>query len=336
MDYLQNDFIPNPDDLFQFMNKFNETSAAHSSGQNRAFDHAPPVHNRTEPCQTVIDKFADGIDWDHPPHPSLPAPHVPRSHVGGFGAPTDLPQRSRQMNMGYSPPATSPVNPNAGNLPPSAFFAVDPKHIGGQPPSAVYPPNLNPLHQTYKAASNLFNVPSPKTLVKGLGSEMTSGRKHSFPRSPPCLKSQSTLRRRVGMHRSRRPLHQTEAKAAPQGTYVYQCLWGPCDQFIHGDRNSIRKHLKEYHAVPVDKTLVTCLWEGTCGDEMRGDSIPRHIEVHLGVQWICSRCGVRLSRKDSGWRHTERHDGTDCAGADIDEHPGPKALCFSFDATSVC
>ncbi|KAH7912322.1 hypothetical protein BJ138DRAFT_804999 [Hygrophoropsis aurantiaca] len=104
---------------------------------------------------------------------------------------------------------------------------------------------------------------------------------------------------------------------------VYPCRWGDCQQCIPGDRNKIRMHLKNHHRIPVDGSQVKCGWMACCRSEIRGDTIPRHVQMHLKVRWACSGCGTLFTRQDSGTRHAEKGP---CVGAVMYELPGPDAV----------
>ncbi|KAH7922475.1 hypothetical protein BV22DRAFT_1037430 [Leucogyrophana mollusca] len=326
MDYSQINFLND----FEFVSTFSETNGASRSGQHRVINHALPIHNRTEPCRTTVDNYASGTDLRRPSHLSFHTPYVPWFPAGSSGVPPNLPRYDQQMGLGYLPPATNLVDPNAGNpSPPPAFFAAHSSHVRRQRPLAIYVPPLYlnqpySLHHTRGAEPNLSNVPSLGSLANGLGSEMTSDHTQSFSPSPCPTPAQANGPSTSG------------AQTAPQTTYNYQCLWGACGQLIHGDQNNVRKHLKTHHAVTLDKTRVICLWGSACGSATRGDTIARHIvEKHLRAQWACSKCGARFLRKDEGRKYTKGHGRADCAGADLFECPGPGAIYMAPDATSV-
>ncbi|KAH7920061.1 hypothetical protein BV22DRAFT_1133374 [Leucogyrophana mollusca] len=123
----------------------------------------------------------------------------------------------------------------------------------------------------------------------------------------------------------------TEVRRSPAGLkehFAYWCQWdsasgSACHRLIASDRNTISHHLAHYHHVPSNVTQVSCRWP-ECNQEMRADSIPRHVQDHAGITWKCSRCNGKLTRGDQIKQHIAKYPS--CEGAKGLEVPGVGAL----------
>ncbi|KAH7909392.1 hypothetical protein BJ138DRAFT_233502 [Hygrophoropsis aurantiaca] len=94
-----------------------------------------------------------------------------------------------------------------------------------------------------------------------------------------------------------------ESMVTPCEPY-YPCLLqtahgGSCDQYVKGDRNFLRNHIKHEHGVSMDSTVpISCIWPH-CSTQIQATNMGRHMLTHhLGIRWTCSGCLAVLGRSD--------------------------------------
>ncbi|KAH7918318.1 hypothetical protein BV22DRAFT_911318 [Leucogyrophana mollusca] len=84
---------------------------------------------------------------------------------------------------------------------------------------------------------------------------------------------------------------------------AYQCKWdvagSPCGRHFASDKDSISLHLEHRHDVDT-KGVVDCMWTG-CAKRIRGDSLSRHIQRHIGVKGPGSRGTKKATRAENAF-----------------------------------
>ncbi|KAH7903498.1 hypothetical protein BJ138DRAFT_1168062, partial [Hygrophoropsis aurantiaca] len=114
----------------------------------------------------------------------------------------------------------------------------------------------------------------------------------------------------------------------PITIFAYKCEWVSadgqvCNMHFASDQNSIFRHLKERHQVRRVGTSL-CRWGGIC-QELRHDTIARHVMTHVGVGWACSSCPYTATRRDKARKHVDENRAQ-CPGAHVNEVRGPTGL----------
>ncbi|KAL4074312.1 hypothetical protein J3A83DRAFT_2719246 [Scleroderma citrinum] len=102
----------------------------------------------------------------------------------------------------------------------------------------------------------------------------------------------------------------------------FSCRWShhgtQCPGSLEGEKNSVARHLRDYHDFVCDGEQVVCAWEH-CGSTLQRRNVARHIVAfHLEVKVYCRYCHMPLSRQDANRKHekscTMRGDTTRSSG----------------------
>ncbi|KAG2069604.1 hypothetical protein BDR04DRAFT_673950 [Suillus decipiens] len=111
------------------------------------------------------------------------------------------------------------------------------------------------------------------------------------------------------------------------GTFL--CRWDNdgtlCGDELQASPGGILAHLRQDHGIGIgDKKTYRCLWitaQGRCEEELKFQSLGRHVIKHTGIRMKCSVCGMMLSaRKDLTTRHRKNYPN--CSQADFIFIPG--------------
>ncbi|KAG2055655.1 hypothetical protein BDR06DRAFT_331387 [Suillus hirtellus] len=120
--------------------------------------------------------------------------------------------------------------------------------------------------------------------------------------------------------------HDTEVR-------VHPCDWkGGCRMHIPVELKQVSKHLKQHHGINTSATSgdtqkITCLWTGCLDTHTKPGNLSRHVLTqHLGVRWICSKCGSSLSREDAFRRHSLESSSCQSAEVVVDYGDGSRVI----------
>ncbi|KAG1860808.1 hypothetical protein F4604DRAFT_1127752 [Suillus subluteus] len=112
-----------------------------------------------------------------------------------------------------------------------------------------------------------------------------------------------------------------------RGTFL--CRWDSegalCGDELQATPKDILTHLRQDHGIGIgNKEIYPCLWltaHGRCEEQLRFQSLGRHVIKHAGIRMKCSLCGTTMpARNDLTTRH--RHHHPNCSQADFIIIPG--------------
>lgn len=166
------------------------------------------------------------------------------------------------------------------------------------PPVGTAPSTSSP-HTSMSYEQHMYRSPVPSNANYGPVQGTPRTQNVSRPMQPaPAAPVQSS--------RISEELPQPAGSTSAASTAGFPCKWSRrsrCPVSLEGDKNSVARHLRDYHGFVCDGEAVACAWE-QCGISLQRRNVARHIVAcHLEVKVYCKSCGIPLSRPDAGKKH---------------------------------
>ncbi|KAH7920062.1 hypothetical protein BV22DRAFT_1123012 [Leucogyrophana mollusca] len=186
---------------------------------------------------------------------------------------------------------------------------ADPTELSAPIPHRSTSRSSSRLGPRYHPYAHHSARPPLKSSIRGHHSTTgTSLSPFGFLPPPEVPQSRSQIQHSTSSHsplppheRANSSRHERSNEAEPRTSSTglknhsaYSCKWDldgetACNRHFASDRSSISRHLQEFHGVISDEvgTPCRCRWPG-CSQELQWDSIPRHVQMHIGMRWACN------------------------------------------------